>query len=306
MADSASQVTLNAHAKVNLGLAVTTRRGDGFHEIETIMARLDLADLVAVRLAPPAQEQGVTPLGQGEAEGGSVSLTVSGDPAHTEGVPTDHSNLVVKAVTGYLRRLGGAVADGSHVHVELTKRIPVAAGLGGGSSDAATTLIALSRLLPAPIDLRAVALTLGSDVPFFVTRWRSALARGRGERLSEFEVPTLDLVLAKPAFAVSAAEAYASLVGFTQRLQADDIVAALRAGDEPGWRNALQPGVIRTHPELRSVIAALKDAGLRGCSMSGSGPTCFGVARDRLEAEAIARDIGLGHPEWRVLAASVA
>lgn len=304
-------MTVSAPAKVNLGLSVTTRRGDGFHEIETIMARLDLADDLDVRLASSSIEGETHEPQDGSAPpwsvGLSVALAVAGStwPTDTAAVPTDASNLVVRAATSYLRRLEAGRADGVHVHVDLTKRIPVAAGLGGGSSDAAAALVALSRLVPAQVDLPAVALSLGSDVPFFLTPWRAALARGRGERLSELDLPNLDLVLAKPPFGVSAAEAYSSLVGFTPRLRPAAIAAALAAGEEPGWRNALQPGVVRSYPAIRPVLAALNDAGLRGCIMSGSGPTCFGVAASRAHAEAVATQIGAAQPTWRVLAASL-
>jgi 4-diphosphocytidyl-2-C-methyl-D-erythritol kinase len=300
MADELGAVTLTAPAKVNLGLSVTTRRGDGFHEIETIMARLDLADELAISLAgrdyenPPAARAGPT-----------VTLTVSGGDAAHDTLPTDDRNLVVRAATAYLRNLEPERSHALKVHVDLIKRVPIAAGLGGGSSDAATTLLAMARLLPAPVDLHALGLSIGSDVPFFLTQWGAALARGRGERLSRVELPEIHLVLVTPPFGVSAAEAYASLAGFTPRLRSEDIVSALSAGEEPGWRNALQPGVLRAYPAIRAVLATLRDAGLRGCTMSGSGPTCFGVADDRVTAESLARDIGAAQPTWRAVAASV-
>lgn len=305
MADGPGSVRLRAPAKVNLGLSVTTRRGDGFHEIETIMARLDLADEVEVRLVRVGDEAGSGPAGDAPTVGGRATMTVSGDLDASAALPTDDRNLVVKAAMGYWQRLEPDRVRPLAVHVDLTKRIPIAAGLGGGSSDAAATLVALSRLLPAPVDLHALALSLGSDVPFFLTPWRAALARGRGERLTEFEVPGLDLVLATPPFGVSTAVAYSSLVGFTPRLRGDAIAAALAAGEEPGWRNALQPGVVRSHPEIRRVIAALTAAGLRGCIMSGSGSTCFGLAASRAEAEDLAQRLGAAQPTWRVLAASL-
>jgi len=317
VAETLGSVTMTAPAKVNLGLSVTTRRGDGFHEIETIMARLDLADELTVSLdrrggggvggkdAGGKDAGGKDASGSSKSFGPTITLSVSGVNAAHEAVPTDDRNLVVRAAAAYLRHAGHEDAHGPRVHVDLTKRVPIAAGLGGGSSDAATTLLAMARLLPAQVDLQACGLSIGSDVPFFLTQWRSALARGRGERLREVELPGLDLVLATPPFGVAAAKAYASLAGFTPRLQADAIAAALAAGEEPGWRNALQPGVIRVRPEIRTVLTALRDAGLRGCIMSGSGPTCFGVAHDRPTAESVATDLAAAQPTWRVVAASV-
>lgn len=289
-------VRVAAHAKVNLGLAITTRRGDGYHEIETIMARLDLADDIEVSLVSGAERQGVS---------ASTSPSAGQDSDGDATVPTDDRNLAVRAALGYLRRLEPSERRDASVHIRLTKRVPVAAGLGGGSSDAAATLVALSHLLPAPVDLRPLALEVGSDVPFFLGPWRAALARGRGERLTGIAVPDLDIVLAKPPFGVAAGDAYEALVGFTPRLKAADIVSALTAGDEPGWRNALQPGVIRAHPEVRDVLAALKSAGLRGSILSGSGPTCFGLAASRQEAELVAAKLAVEHPSWRVMAASL-
>ncbi|HLU83236.1 MAG TPA: hypothetical protein VKZ43_07510, partial [Trueperaceae bacterium] len=149
MADLSQSLMVSAPAKLNLGLSVTTRRGDGFHEIETIMARIDLADSVEVTLVRVDRAAGTTSLPPGHEPvldaGRQVSLKVVGPDLLTQAVPVDATNLVVKAAEGYLRLLGQDVTDGLHVHTELSKRVPVAAGLGGGSSDAAATLMALTR-----------------------------------------------------------------------------------------------------------------------------------------------------------------
>lgn len=320
-----SRLTVAAHAKVNLGLAVLARRGDGFHELETIMARLDLGDEVRIEL------KGV---GEASDQDARLELEVRGDAAPAD-LPTDARNLVVAAAEAYLgaRRdarsiddsvdadgvdADGVVADGvvsdepTSIRLVLTKRVPVAAGLGGGSSDAAATLRGLARLLPvrtrpggAGLDLHGLATRLGSDVPFFLLDTAAALARGRGERLAPLALPELHLVLAKPPFGVPVSDAYRALVGFSPRLKAEAIVAALARGDEPGWRNGLQPGVLREYPAIRDVIAALKERGLRGCIMSGSGSTCFGVASDRADAEAIATALRLERTDWWVSAATV-
>src|SRR5690606_27267931 len=151
--------------------------------------------------------------------------------------PQGADNLAVRAAEAYLaawREVTGAASPG--VRLRLTKRVPVAAGLGGGSADAGATLRALANLLPADLDLAAFALRLGSDVPFFVLDVPAALAKGRGERLTPVEVPAAHLVLATPPLAVSAAEGYASLVGFSPRLRHEQALAALARGEEPGWR----------------------------------------------------------------------
>ncbi len=130
---------------------------------------------------------------------------------------------------------------------------------------------------------------------------RAALAKGRGERLSELEPPRLDLVLVNPGFAVSASAAYTNLIGFTPRLKFERSLERLAAGEEPRWPNALQPGVLRLRPELRGVLAAMRGAGLLGVLMSGSGPTCFGVARGAEHAAEAAAAIRAAEPACWVL-----
>ncbi len=278
---------LSACAKVNLGLAVIARRGDGYHEVETWMARLSLADTLEVTLG---SEPG-------------VSLTLLG----AEDLPSGPENLAVRAAEAYLRRwveLTSRSAPG--VHISLTKRIPVAAGLGGGSSDAGATLRALAALLPLPdaqrhgAELARLAAALGSDVPFFAADMAFAVAKGRGERLSPAPELRAPLVLVNPGLRVSAADAYGALVGFSPRLRVEDLAARLAEGAEPRWHNALQAGVQRAHPVIRDVVNALKGAGLMGAIMSGSGSTCFGVASSEEHARAAAEDLAAQHPGWWV------
>lgn len=290
-----------APGKVNLGLAVLTRRGDGFHELETLFARLDLADEVAATLLPDRP---------GVAELAVEAAPYAGAPGwfalSVEALPVGPENLVVRAAQAYLAAWSertGEAAPG--VRLRLTKRLPVAAGLGGGSSDGAAALRALTTLLPAPdgLELPQLALGLGSDVPFFLSGAAAALARGRGERLTPLEAPRLHLVLAKPELTVSAAEAYGALVGFTGRLRHEEALAALERAEEPGWRNGLQAGVMRSYPEVRQLMAELRALGLRGVLMSGSGPTCFGVATGAEAAEEAAAELRSRRPDLWVQAA---
>lgn len=291
-----------AHAKVNLGLAVLARRGDGFHEVETSMARLELADELRLSPAPGASDEAVGLSVRFEGAGVVRELTAGPD------------NLVHRAATAFRQAYREARgADLPPLRFELLKRVPIAAGLGGGSSDAAAALRLLRRAFPTeaaagtdgpggqtaePIDLEAIARRLGSDVPFFLQDVPAALARGRGERLTQAEPLQLELVLVNPGFAISAAEAYGALIGFTPRLRAERARERLLAGEEPGWSNALQPGVLRLHPQLREALGALRAAGLRGVLMSGSGPTCFGVAESAERAAEVARELAAAHPGW--------
>lgn len=269
---------VKAHAKVNLGLSVLAKRGDGYHEVDTLMARISLHD--DVRLEPIAS---------------GIELEV-----HGEGVPADGTNLAYQAAERYLE---AAEAPGG-VRLTLEKRIPVAAGLGGGSSDAAAVLRALADLYPSEVDLLELAKTLGADVPFFVQDVPAARARGRGEKLTPVTLPALHLLLANPGFAVSTKEAYAALQTFSPRLDLERLLTRLREGAEPGYLNALQPGVLALKPAIREVLTALRELGLRGVLMSGSGATCFGLARSEADAVRLAEELQRTHPGWWVAVAS--
>lgn len=274
-------ITVHAPAKVNLGLAVIARRGDGYHELETIMAKLSLADELTVELTTNGR---VT----------TETTYASELPAGSRHVPASASNICTQAAEQYL-----AAAGSTHgARITLHKRIPTGAGLAGGSADAAATIAALHQLLNAPVDVPALAKRLGSDVPFSASAYPAALARGRGERLRELPapLPTLPLVLVNPGFEISAQFAYEELVGFSPRLPVAAIIDALRAGEAPKWRNALQPGVFRHHPELRTWQRTLQDASLVSPLLSGSGPTMFGLATSMEHAKTVAETLRAAHP----------
>jgi len=265
---------VKAHAKVNLGLSVLAERGDRFHEVDTLMVRSGLHDVLTLE---PTSE--------------GVGLEITGAD-----LPMGKGNLAHRAAQMYLDAAG--VSGG--VSVRLEKRIPVAAGLGGGSSDAGAVLRGLGALYPAEVDLLELAKALGSDVPFFVQDLPAARAQGRGERLTPVEVPPLHLVLVNPGVAVSARDAYANLQGFSSSLALGSLLKSLSGGEEPSYANALQAGVLKHHSVIREVLAALREAGLRGVLMSGSGSTCFGLARDEAHAREVADGLQAAHPAWWV------
>ncbi len=239
-------LSLNAHAKVNLGLSVLGRRSDGFHEVDTLMVRVGLHDTVSVKPA----ETGVT-------------LTVSG----AELGISPEQNLAYKAAALYLQETG----ETRGVDFELTKRIPVAAGLGGGSSDAGAVLRGLKELYPSGVDLLALAAQLGSDVPFFAADLSAARATGRGEVLTPVELPELHLVLVNPGVGVSARDAYARVGAFAGALELPSLLASLERG-EPDYPNALEAGVVGLEPVVGEVLDALSGAcGCRGRGRRVSG-----------------------------------
>jgi 4-diphosphocytidyl-2-C-methyl-D-erythritol kinase len=276
-----TRLTQAAHAKLNLGLGVIALRGDGYHELDTVFARLALHD--ELTLAPAS-------------EGFQLQVEIApdvGNPLPGAALLQSEDNLILRAARLYQQATG--CAGGSFM---LRKRIPVAAGLGGGSADAAAALQLLDRLYPAGADLPALGRQLGSDVNFFLTGWNAARGRGRGERLEQLTLPHRPVVLANPQVPVSSGNAFAELQNFSRRLKPDLIQQGLLSFEEPRYVNALQAGVTRERPEIRQVLQALRAAGLLGVLLSGSGATCFGLARDDAHAARAVQELKSAQPDW--------
>jgi 4-diphosphocytidyl-2-C-methyl-D-erythritol kinase len=276
------RLELSAAAKVNLALEILTRRPDGYHEIATVMHAVDLSDRLVLE----------------DCDAIEVRTTATG-------VPTDERNLVHRAAVA-LRNAAG-VPRGARM--TLDKRIPVAAGLGGGSTDAAAALIGLNRLwgLRWPLtDLEKIAVELGMDVPFFL-RGGAALATGRGERLAPLGAASLGLVLLNPRFAVGTADMYGRVTPamYSDGARAGTAAVALRtrrAGRiAASLYNGLEVAAGTAYPQIGQMQAALLAAGALGAAMSGSGPTVFGVARSLEQARQIRARVARGAWEcWAV------
>ncbi|WP_278912308.1 4-(cytidine 5'-diphospho)-2-C-methyl-D-erythritol kinase [Deinococcus wulumuqiensis] len=270
-----------APAKINLGLSVLGVRENGYHDLHSLMVPLTVGDELEIR---PAE---------------ALTLRVEGAD-----LPTDERNLVYRAARAYLDAAG--VTGGADI--VLHKRLPLASGLGGGSSDAASTLLALAELYPSDVDLPALALSLGADVPFFLLGG-AALAQGVGERLTPIhDLPPVHLVLANAGAEISAGDAYRWLDetgDFSSPLRLDAIRQALASGVEVPYFNSLQAGVLAHFPSVLTTLEALADAGLHSVLMSGSGATCFGLARDEAQAQAAAGALSAQFPQWWVKAARV-
>ncbi len=262
---------LSAYAKINLVLAVGDRRPDGYHDVETVLQQLELHDRLEFR----------------EAEYFSL-YTDSVDVPHGPG------NLVWEAAV-LLRERCRCLAGAD---IRLYKSIPVAAGLGGGSADAAAALVGLNKLWNLDLDvetLLGLAAELGADVPFFLAG-PTALARGRGEILTPLPpIPEMGVVLVKPAFGVRAAEAYAHFDRLPRgaRPELTPVLRALDARDRfalaRGLFNGLEAAVFDLHPEVRELKEQIgKEAGVLGALMSGSGPTVFGLTTGVEQAQAVA------------------
>jgi len=267
-----------AFAKVNLELRAWGGRSDGYHEVETVLQTIDLSDELVVSSAP------------------AFRFTASAPPS-------DESNLVVRAVRAFEARTGMAVP----LHLHLEKRVPIGAGLGGGSSDAAVTLMGLDRRFRTGIageDMQRMLRGLGSDVPFFYVGGR-ALAVGRGERVFPLEdAPALGwLVVACPEIRVSTADAYSWL---TQTTESNKILGFCAhfvrelGATQPGRQSRLndfEEPLFERFPALAEMKQRLLASGARWAALAGSGSSVFGEfgteSRARLAAATFGRDVPL-------------
>ena len=254
--------------KVNLLLNILGKRTDGFHELETIMQPVALCD--TLEFIETASEQGVT-LTSNKAE-----------------LPTDATNLVHRAATAFLKTSG--VKAGFKIHLE--KRVPMAAGLGGGSANAATTLTALNARFGRPLDaatLQSLAASLGSDVPFFLQHG-PALATGRGEVVVSLDpFPALKdtwILLIHPGFGIATSWAYQTLARYPEGLngrpgRAHALIEALRASSleaaAPHFFNSLEFPALDKYPVLALYQRFLRNEGAAASLMSGSGSTTFAI-----------------------------
>ena len=270
---TARRLVLNAAAKINLTLEVLGRRNDGYHEIVTVMQTVDLSDRLVVE----------------DADALELRTTASD-------VPTDGTNLALRAAAALRDRAGASRG----ARITLEKRIPVAAGLGGGSADAAAVLVGLNRLwgLRWPAErLAEVAVTLGMDVPFFL-HGGAALGTGRGERLEPLATCALALVLVNPRLAASTAEIYGGVKPemYSDGGRSRGMAAALRSRQPSRVAatlgNALERVAAPRYREVEQMESALLAAGALGAAMSGSGLTVFGVARSYDHARQIRDRIG--------------
>lgn len=279
-----NRLQLLSPAKVNLMLNVLGKREDGYHEIESIMTRISIFDVVSIHIE--------------DGEGLEVTCT---DPA-----PSGEGNIAYKAAFEILNRCPGR----ARVKVEIKKNIPVAAGLGGGSSNAGTVLLGLNNMLGAGLsrdELMKIGARLGADVPFFIFE-KPAIARGIGEILEEIYLPKLWFVLLNPNIPVSTADVYRGLnlkIGLTKE-RFNISIAKFNSGVEGVVRvlhNDLEDVAIRMHPEIGLVKDELLSAGAVRALMSGSGATVFGLFDSKERAEEASNYLSLRHKDWRIFVA---
>lgn len=267
-----------AQAKLNLSLAITGRRADGFHELVSLVAPVALADTLTLEVGRP------------------LALTCD-DPA----LPVDGTNLVLKAAAAYARRRPSAPTG----HFHLSKKLPHGAGLGGGSADAAAALRLLDRASGDPLGpeaLEALAAEVGSDCPFFV-RGQAAVMRGRGERLTilpdaaRAALAGRKVVLAKPPFGVPTPEAYGLLAKagkYRPPAQAEAELAAWigsPSADPAGLGNDLAAPVFAKYIALPAGLASLRRVTGAEWHMTGSGSACFAWVKDGFDQAGLRAEV---------------
>lgn len=285
-------LTLKSFAKVNLFLRVISKRKDGFHNLDTIFERINLFDTLKIRLR----------------EDNKINIIC----AHPK-VPLGSSNLCFKAAHA-IRECAG-INQG--VDITITKRIPVAAGLGGGSSNAAGVLLGLNRLLKLnfPLSrLQSLGDSIGSDIAFFLYDISFARGKERGNSITPLNaLARLKLwqVLVVPNFSVSTAEIFANLSRFSllTRQKTNVRINHLQLRGDPAkfpFFNTLEAVSIRLYPEIGRIKKSLALLGLKTMLMSGSGPAVLSLVSSRKEAVAIARQLSSKHNSWQSFAVSTA
>ncbi len=265
MVNHAESLVLRAPAKVNLYLKIVGKRADGYHDLDTVMQKLDLSDTVSLSFS----------------ENPGINLTCPGTD-----LPENSSNLVWKAADVFLRETG--LGERFGVNIVLEKKIPIAAGLGGGSSDAASVLNGMNRLFKIGLSedtLLDLARPLGADVPFFVVSCPAVRATGIGDKMGSWlSLSACSLLLVNPGFSVATTWVYKNFT--LTRGDKDSSLSDSRKNkvDVDGFCplfNDLETVTIKKYPELEWIKQRMLEYGASGSLMSGSGPTVFGIFPDQ-------------------------
>lgn len=290
LADRMKQTCMKAYGKVNLGIDVTGIREDGYHLVRMIMQSVDLYDDVTVEVMSHPKSFG------------QIGLSCD-DPR----IPADKSNLAYRAAQLICAQYPDAVRD-VRIHIGIQKRIPAAAGMGGGSADAAAVIRGMDKCLDLKMSLKeqdSIALRIGADVPFCL-RKGTYLAEGIGEKLTKVtDLSPCFMVIVKPDFGVSTPWAYKKLDEWMNtsgtKVNHPDIDRLIRALSErdissiaDSMGNILEPAVIGTYPEIQNIKDSLVEYGAVKALMSGSGPTVFGIFNDAEKAETACSHLGGG------------
>ncbi len=286
-------------AKLNLFLELLSKRSDGYHEIDTVMVPIDLCDELRLsRTSQSAIRLDVDWIETTEVVASRLGIQ-PGSPQSDAllTIPNDESNLVHRALRLFIDRFN---IDGAF-DVQLRKRIPAGAGMGGASSDAASALLSAAKLCgisPDSDDLAEIAASIGSDVPFFFgDRGRpiqAARARGRGEKIESISMPKpLHFVVVFPAASLSTPTVYGNSNVPRQPRSADTIVEALESGDVVATQKAISNRLAQSAkeilPRIDEILETMWRSGLPACQLTGSGSACFAIVQSVSESQQCTR-----------------
>ena len=280
---------LRALAKINLGLDILGKREDGYHEVRMIMQTIQMYDVLEIH----------------KRKKPGISLTVN-----VPFIPTDERNLVYRAAAMLMEEFH--VQEG--LSIKLDKFIPVAAGMAGGSSDAAAAFVGVNRLFHLGLsqqELMERAVKVGADVPYCIMRG-TALAEGIGEKLTALSpVPPCYVLVGKPAVSVSTKMAYENLnlEAIQKRPDIDGMISDIERGNllemTEKMANVFEPGIIREYPVIQEIKDFMEERGALRAMMSGSGPTVFGIFDDKEKMERAAEELRAGELAKTVFATEV-
>ena len=269
------EIVKMAPAKINLGLDVVRKREDGYHEVKMVMQTLNLYDRLTFR------------------DNNSGLVTISSNMTQA---PATEDNIIYKACQLIKKEYG--ISSG--IDVQLEKNIPVAAGMAGGSTDAAATLVALNEMFDLGLSrdvLMELGVKIGADVPYCIMQG-TALSEGIGEILTPLcPMPKCYIAIAKPEVGVSTKWVYQNLdaAGLKNHPDIDKMVEAINTGDLKGivdtMENVLETVTIPAYPQIESIKQAMINGGAAGALMSGSGPTVFGIFEEKAAAEAVTHSL---------------
>ncbi len=276
-----------AHAKINLALHVTDQREDGYHLIDSLVAFAQFGDVISIRESPEASSL--------------VSLSIDG-PFLNE-LETGANNLVNRAALALGYQVSQKHGKPKPVEIKLTKNLPVASGIGGGSADAAATLLALWEFWDvdntSDIKLEKIALELGADIPMCLHS-KPLRAQGIGDELTLFESSTpFHIVLVNPGVEVSTPEIFKRLVQKNNAaISREPITECPSVSELRDMRNDLQNHAIKIEPVIKEALNVLQETNPQLMRMSGSGATCFGIYDNQKLADQAANQIKSQHPDW--------
>lgn len=298
------KVTVKGYAKINLGLDVIGKLENGYHLLRSVMQQIDLYDTVELsRLSEAVVIKNALPAAVTD-NGMRITLTSNSDE-----VPLDQNNLAYKAAKLLMEHDG--IGEGVHIHI--IKRIPVAAGLAGGSTDAAAVFMGMNELFGlghSKDELQELGVKLGADVPFCIMGG-TALAEGIGEKLTPIKtMPTMYLVIAKPSIGVSTKYVYENLrLEQVTHPDTEKILAAMQHKDLAEMTellgNVLESVTIEKYPLIRELKDAMLETGAVGSLMSGSGPTVFGIFDTMEKAAEAEKRMRRKYPQVFIQAADI-